>query len=308
MAVSIRKPAWLNKKINLEQCYQMQALLNDLSLNTVCQQARCPNISECFSKGGATFLILGKVCTRNCRFCAVEKGKPAEVDLEEPQRIAEAVRRLNLRHVVITSVTRDDLPLGGAEVFVRTISAIREKTGNTTIEVLIPDFKLNPLKNHTQTDSANAASNRVNIPAIEAIVNAGPEIIGHNVETVPRLYNLVRPGADCYLSLEVLRIVKELTAHIYTKSAIMLGLGEKKQEVLELFYELRKVKCDFLSMGQYLSPGINHFPVKEYINPQDFIDYKQIAARLGFLHVKSSAYVRSSYLASEYLDVGYRGN
>ncbi len=277
------KPAWLNKKISLKECYQTQTLLNDLNLNTVCQQASCPNIGECFSMGEATFLILGKICTRNCRFCGVEKGKPLGVDLDESQRIAEAVRRLNLRHVVITSVTRDDLPLGGAEIFVRTISSIRKKAATTTIEVLIPDFQLN-------------------FGAIKVVVDAKPEIINHNVETVPSLYDSIRPMAIYHRSLEILRIVKRVDSRIFTKSGLMLGLGEKEDEVLEVFYGLRQAGCDFLSIGQYLSPSLSHFPVKEYISPEKFIYYKERAVGLGFLHVKSAPYVRSSYLASEYLE------
>ncbi len=283
MIVSIKKPAWLNKKISLKECHQMQTLLNDLNLNTVCQQASCPNIGECFSGGEATFLIMGKVCTRNCKFCGVKKGEPGEIDLGEPERVAEAVKRLNLRHVVITSVTRDDLPLGGAEIFVRTVSSIRKKAATTTIEALIPDFQLN-------------------YEAIKVVVDAKPEIINHNVETVPSLYDSIRPMAIYRRSLEVLRIVKKMDSRIFTKSGLMLGLGEREDEVLEVFYGLRQAGCDFLSIGQYLSPSLSHFPVKEYISPEKFIYYKKRAMRLGFLHVKSAPYVRSSYLASEYLE------
>jgi len=300
MVISVKKPVWLNKKINLKECYQMEALLGDLNLNTVCQEAGCPNISECFSKGAATFLILGKICTRGCKFCGIEKGKPSGVDLEEPGRIAEAVKRLNLSHVVITSVTRDDLPDGGAEIFAKTISAIRKKTSKVAIEVLIPDFKLNPVRNFIQGDSKNEISNGVNKLAIKVVMDAGPEIIGHNIETVPRLYNEVRQGSDYTCSLKVLELAKEFNG--YTKSAIMLGLGEEEEEVLSVFVDLRKVSCDFLSIGQYLAPSSAHSLVKEYIPPEKFFYYKQKALQLGFLYVASGPYVRSSYLASEYLD------
>ena len=282
MTVSTKKPAWLNKKTSLKECYQIDALLNDLGLNTVCQQASCPNISECFSKGAVTFLILGKVCTRGCKFCGVGKGMPSGVDLEEPGRIAEAVKRLSLKHVVITSVTRDDLSDGGAEIFAKTISAIRKKTSRVTIEVLIPDFKLNK-------------------PAIKMVMDAGPEIIGHNIETVPRLYSEVRQGSDYMRSLKVLELAKEFSG--YTKSSIMLGLGEEEDEVLSVFFDLHKVGCDFLSIGQYLAPSSAHFPVKEYILPEKFFYYKQKALELGFLYVASGPYVRSSYLASEYMEI-----
>ena len=300
MTVSTKKPAWLNKKTSLKECYQIDALLNDLGLNTVCQQASCPNISECFSKGAVTFLILGKVCTRGCKFCGVGKGMPSGVDLEEPGRIAEAVKRLSLKHVVITSVTRDDLPDGGAEIFAKTISAIRKKTSKVTIEVLIPDFKLNPVRNFAQEDSKNGISNGVNKLAIKVVMDAGPEIIGHNIETVPRLYSEVRQGSDYMRSLKVLELAKEFNG--YTKSSIMLGLGEEEEEVLSVFFDLRKVSCDFLSIGQYLAPSSAHSLVKEYIPPEKFFYYKQKALELGFLYVASGPYVRSSYLASEYLD------
>ena len=300
MAISTKKPTWLNKKISLKECYEMKSLLGDLNLNTVCQEAGCPNISECFYKGEAAFLILGKICTRGCKFCGIEKGRPFGVDLEEPWRIAEAVKRLNLSHVVITSVTRDDLPDGGAEIFAKVISAIRKKTSKVTIEVLIPDFKLNPVRKFAQEDSKNCISNEVNKPAIKTVMDAEPEIIGHNIETVPSLYSAVRQDSDYICSLKVLELVKEFNG--YTKSAIMLGLGEEEEEVLSVFSDLRKVDCDFLSIGQYLAPSSAHFPIKEYIPPEKFLYYKQKALQLGFVYVASGPYVRSSYLASEYLD------
>lgn len=278
----MRKPPWLNKKIDLKACHTLKLLLKDLKLHTICEEAGCPNISECFSKKTATFLILGDICTRNCRFCGVKKGKPCPIDEEEPERVAEAVRRLNLRHVVITSVTRDDLPDGGAGQFAQTIISIKKTMEKITIEVLIPDFKGNRR-------------------AIERVIEAGPDVIGHNIETVPRLYPDVRQAADYFRSLEVLKAVKTLSNGIYTKSGLMLGLGEEEGEVLEVFKALRGADCDFLSLGQYLPPSLKAYPVKEYLHPDKFDYYKEKALSLGFLYVASGPYVRSSYLAEEYL-------
>jgi len=284
MLETIKRPEWLNKKINLNGCRSMQGLLSDLRLNTVCREAGCPNISECFSKAQATFLIMGRFCTRDCRFCNVQSQKPSPIDPEEPFRVAEAVRRLGLKHVVITSVTRDDLPDKGAGVFARTISLIRKEAEEVTIEVLTPDFS-------GVKDS------------IQKVVYAQPDIIGHNLETVQRLYKDVRPGADYKTSLGVLEMVKALAAnsHIYTKSALLLGLGETEEEVLEVFSDLRDVGCDFLSLGQYLAPSRRHFPVQGYVTPETFSYYKREASSRGFLHVESAPYVRSSYRAGEYL-------
>ncbi|HDN98035.1 MAG: lipoyl synthase [Candidatus Omnitrophota bacterium] len=277
-----RKPEWLNKKIDLKTCNTLRRLLRDLKLHTICEEAFCPNISECFSKGTATFLILGNICTRNCAFCGVRKGKPSGVDEEEPERVAEAVKRLNLRYAVITSVTRDDLDDGGAEQFVRTILKIREKSEKTKIEVLIPDFGGNE-------------------KSVEKIVEAKPDVIGHNIETVPRLYPVIRPKANYSVSLNILKMVKKMDSSIYTKSGLILGFGEKEEEVIDVLKSLREVNCDFLSLGQYLPPRINSYPVKEYIHPDKFDYYKNIALSSGFLHVESGPYVRSSYLAEQYL-------
>ncbi len=277
----MKKPPWLNKKIDFKKCHAIKVLLKGLKLHTICQEASCPNISECFAKGVATFLILGDICTRNCRFCGVKKGSPGAIDFEEPERVAEAAQRLNLRHVVITSVTRDDIDDGGAEIFARTIFHIQNKIKNIAIEVLIPDFKGNK-------------------KAIKKVIEAGPDIIGHNIETVPRLYPYLRQ-ANYLGSLNVLKTAKTLNNHIYTKSGLMLGLGEKEEEVLEVLRALREVNCDFLSIGQYLPPSLEHFPIKEYIHPDRFDYYKKKALELGFLYVASGPYVRSSYLAEEYL-------
>jgi lipoic acid synthetase len=281
--IKTKKPSWLNKKIELKKCKNIFLLLKDLNLHTICQEAKCPNISECYFKGVATFLILGNICTRNCRFCAVKKGKPQELDYKKPERIVEAIKRLKLKHVVITSVTRDDLEDGGASVFRDVVIAIRKELKDVKIELLIPDFK---------------GSQK----ALREIIGVKPDLIAHNVETVPRLYKEIRWQANYGCSLKILELIKKYDKNIYTKSGIMLGLGEKEKEVLDVLLDLRKVNCDFLSIGQYLAPSKNHFPVKEYIAADKFIYYKAKALEFGFLYVASGPYVRSSYLASDYLN------
>ncbi len=275
-----RKPEWLQKRVNPGEQAEMRALLGELRLNTVCQQALCPNISECFKCGQATFLILGKNCTRLCSFCDVEKSAPQPVDRHEPARVAEAVVRLKLAHVVITSPTRDDLPDGGAGLYAATVAAIRSVSPSTRIEPLIPDF----------------LGNR---QSVATVVSSGPDIIAHNVETVPRLYH-IRSGADYGRSLEVLRVCGELGAHIPTKSGIMLGMGEKEEEVMEVLSDLRGAGCVYLSIGQYLAPSRRHFPVQEYIRPEVFERLRETALGMGFSHVESGPYVRSSYHAGQY--------
>ncbi len=278
-----QRPKWLDKKINLGDCNKMQQLLRGLKLHTVCEEAACPNISECFKKGTATFMILGRNCTRSCRFCNIGSEPPLPVDSAQPVHIAEAVLRLRLRHVVITSVTRDDLKDGGARQFAETVLAIRSSCSNATIEVLIPD--LNGRK-----------------PSIKTIVDSAPDIINHNLETVPRLYSEVRPEAGYNRSLDLLKAAKEISNRdIYTKSGIMLGLGEKEKEVLDLFLDLRRVGCDFLSIGQYLAPSKGHCPVKEYVSPERFDFYKKKGEEAGFRFIASAPYVRSSYIADEYI-------
>jgi len=259
----------------------MQGFLRDLKLSTVCEEARCPNIGECFARGQATFLILGTVCTRGCLFCSVDKGVPGPPDPEAPDRVADAVRRLALRYAVITSVTRDDLDDGGAGQFVRTVRAIRACCPETAVEILIPDFRLNR-------------------QAIDAVASCGAEVIGHNVETVPSLYGAVRPQADYGRSLEVLRLVGQTAARAMTKSGIMLGLGERRDEVLRVFDDLRSAGCDYLSIGQYLAPSRRHYPVREFVPPEVFASLAQEARARGFCHVESGPYVRSSYRAEEY--------
>jgi lipoic acid synthetase len=275
-----RKPEWLRKKVNPGDQSEMRHLLGELRLNTVCQQALCPNISECFSCGQATFLILGRNCTRLCSFCNVEKSAPLPVDDAEPARVAEAVQRLKLSHVVVTSPTRDDLPDGGAGLYAATVAAIRNASPETRIELLIPDFQ-------------------GSLSSLQAVVASRPDIIAHNVETVPRLYG-IRSGADYRRSLELLRRCIGLAPDIRTKSGIMLGMGEEEEEVVEVFRDLRDTGCGYLSIGQYLAPSRRHYPVQEYITPELFESLRLKALELGFSHVESGPYVRSSYHAGSY--------
>lgn len=275
-----RKPEWLRKKVNPGEQSDMRRMLGELRLNTVCQQAMCPNISECFSCGQATFLILGTNCTRQCSFCNVEKKPPHVVDSDEPGRVSAAVARLKLSHVVITSPTRDDLADGGAALFAATVAAIRKDSPRCRIELLIPDFL-------GEMDS------------LRTIVEACPDIIAHNVETVPSLYH-VRSGAVYQRSLEVLQQCHRMAPQISTKSGIMLGLGEEEAEVVQVFEDLRRVNCSFLSIGQYLAPSKQHFPVQEYIPPEVFERLRGLALQAGFAHVESGPYVRSSFHASKY--------
>ncbi|MFV0503511.1 MAG: lipoyl synthase [Lachnospirales bacterium] len=276
-----RKPNWLKIKFeDPRHINKVERLLKGLSLNTVCDEATCPNRLECFSKGTATFMILGSVCTRNCGFCDVATGKPNVVDVQEPINLAKATKELKLRHVVITSVTRDDLPDGGAEQFIKCIDEVRKLNKGTSIEVLIPDL-------------------RGNEEALAKIVLAAPEIINHNVEMVPRLYKDIRPMADYKQSLKVLENVKKMNPKIFTKSGIMLGLGEKEEEVVELFEDLRRIDCDFLTVGQYLQPSKDHHSVVEYVHPDVFKHYEEIAYELNFKHVASGPFVRSSYNAEK---------
>ena len=275
-----RKPEWLRKQIRPSAHAEMERLLVELRLNTVCQEARCPNVTECFGQRQATFLILGTACTRLCTFCSVAKGAPLPVDPGEPARMAAAVARLELAHVVITSPTRDDLPDGGAAVYAATVKAIRRLSPATRIELLVPDFQ------------GRRSS-------IARIGEAGPDVIGHNLETVPRLYS-IRPGADYRRSLEVLTTAKELSPATPTKSGLMLGLGERLDEVRDALADLKEAGCSYISLGQYLAPSRRHLPVVDFISPETFGHLRREALQLGFAHVESGPYVRSSYHASDY--------
>jgi len=279
----IRKPEWLKVKVSHSgTTMEVSRMLKKLNLNTVCDEAACPNRGECFTRKTATFMILGSVCSRNCTFCNVTQGEPEAVMLEEPENIAIAIKELGLKHTVITSVTRDDLEDGGAGHFVKVINAIRNKTPEVTIEVLIPDFAGND-------------------ESLRKVIAAKPDIINHNVETIPSLYDGVRPMAIYERSLELLRRVKEIDPEIATKSGLMLGLGEKTHEVELLMDDLRAVNCDILTIGQYLAPSKLHHPVIEYVTPEIFVELGLTAKQKGFKYVASSPLVRSSYHADEAL-------
>lgn len=276
-----KRPEWLKIKLRGgEGIEHVEGLIKSLSLHTVCEEANCPNLMECFSRKTATFMILGRVCTRNCTFCNVTKGQVQPVDLKEPFHVAEAVKELGLKHVVITSVTRDDLPDGGAGHFANVIKSIKEADAKVIVEVLIPDFEGDQ-------------------DALLKVIEARPEIINHNIETVPRLYPEVRPMAGYQRSLELLKSIKPVDKDILTKSGIMLGLGETEEEVIEVMKDLRSVDCDLLTIGQYLAPSKNHHPVVEYIHPDVFEKYRKTGLDLGFKHVASSPFVRSSYHADQ---------
>ena len=277
-----RKPDWIRVRAPTSRAYgETRALMRELRLNTVCEEAACPNIGECWTKKHATVMILGDVCTRACAFCNVKTGMPRKVDTEEPEHVAEAAAKLGLEHIVITSVDRDDLPDGGAGQFVKVIEALRRTTPQTTIEILTPDFR---------------GKMR---PAVEAIVAAGPDVYNHNLETVPRLYPTIRPGARYYASLRLLEEVKNHNPLIFTKSGIMLGLGEQRLEVHQVMDDMRSAQIDFLTMGQYLRPTPKHAEVKDFVTPQAFSAYGAIARAKGFLQVAASPLTRSSYHAGE---------
>ena len=276
-----RKPAWIRVKAPVSPEYHAtRKLMRDLSLHTVCEEAACPNIGECWAKGHATVMILGAVCTRACAFCNVATGRPDQLDPHEPEHVAHAVRELGLSHVVVTSVDRDDLPDGGAEQFVQVIRRIRATAPDTTIEVLTPDF--------LRKDGA-----------IEAVVRAKPDVYNHNLETVPRLYPTIRPGARYYASLRLLEEVKRHNPLIFTKSGVMLGLGEERLEVHQVMDDMRCADIDFLTMGQYLQPTPKHTKVIEFVTPQAFSAYGAIARAKGFLQVAATPLTRSSYHAGK---------
>ena len=276
------KPEWLRRKLPDPQALgKMRGLLQRHGLSTVCQGALCPNQGECFGQGTATFLILGKTCTRNCTFCAIPtKDDPPAPDPDEPRRIAEASGELGLKHVVVTSVTRDDLGDGGASHFARTVEALRKMNPQIIVEILIPDFQ-------------------GSIEALKTVMDSDPNILNHNLETVPRLYPQIRPQAVYYRSIDLLQTAKALAPEVFTKSGLMLGLGEEREEILRVMAELRKISCDFLTLGQYLRPSGKHHPVARYITPEEFEELRVEGERMRFRAVFSAPLVRSSFHAAE---------
>ena len=276
-----KKPKWIRSKItNSHNFFLTKNIINKNNLNTVCQEANCPNITECWSKRHATFMIMGDICTRACGFCNVKTGKPKSLDTFEPLKIAKATKELNLKHVVITSVDRDDLSDGGAEHFLKVINETRKVNKNTTIEVLTPDF----------LRKGNA---------YKKVVEANPDVFNHNIETVPSLYLKVRPGSRYFASLELLKSAKKINNKIFTKSGIMLGLGEERDEILQVMDDLISAEVDFLTIGQYLQPSVKHYPLQRYVHPEEFKELKKVAQSKGFLIVASSPLTRSSYHADE---------
>ena len=276
-----KKPKWIRTRIlDTQNFFKTKEIINKKKLHTVCQEASCPNISECWSKRHATFMIMGDTCTRACSFCNVKTGKPTFLDPFEPEKIALATKQLNLKHVVITSVDRDDLEDGGANHFANVINETRKLNKDTTIEVLTPDFLRK--KN-----------------SYEKVVRANPDVFNHNIETVPSLYRVIRPGSRYFASVNLLKLAKEINRKIFTKSGIMLGLGESKNEVLQVMDDLLSANVDFLTIGQYLQPTEKHFPLNRYVHPNEFEEYKEIALSKGFLIVASSPLTRSSYHADE---------
>lgn len=275
------RPSWLKKRLPLSAAPEkLSRMLSQNRLHTVCQHACCPNLRECFSRQTATFMILGSFCTRNCRFCAVSHGTPAPPDPTEPDRVAKAAHKMELNYVVVTSVTRDDLPDGGAAVFAATVNKIRQINPDTLVEVLIPDFKGNP-------------------SALKTVVDAQPHVINHNIETVARLYTAVRPQARYRRSLRLLKQIREYDVKIAAKSGLMLGLGETADEILATLQDLLDADCRLLTLGQYLQPSPGHLPVDRFVDPAEFDHWREIALEMGFAQVASGPFVRSSYQAHE---------
>jgi lipoyl synthase len=275
------RPKWLRAPAPVGQNYrELKALISDLNLHTVCESAACPNVGECWNRRTATFMILGNVCTRRCGFCAVQKGAPLAVDYDEPRRVAEAVAVMGLRYAVVTSVNRDDRTDGGAELFALTIDAIRQRVPGCKVEVLVPDFQ-----------GSHAAMN--------IVMDARPDVLNHNTETVPRLYRQVRLGARYERSLDMLQYAKELSPETPSKSGLMLGLGETREEVLEVMRDLQGRRVDILTLGQYLRPSAKHLPIVRYVAPTEFDEYRRAGVEMGFAHVEAGPLVRSSYHADD---------
>ncbi len=281
VAAKSPRPDWLRVRLPGGENYtRLKSVMREHNLHTVCEEARCPNVAECWGQGTATFMILGDICTRACGFCAVTTGLPTKLDLTEPSRVAAAVKAMGLRHAVITSVNRDELPDGGATIFARTIEAVRRDNPDTTIEVLIPDFKGSQ-------------------PALETVLAARPEILNHNIETVPRLYKRVRPGANYSQSVELLQRTKTLAPGVVSKTGIMVGLGEDFGEITDVMKQLAKAGVEVFTIGQYLQPTKDHLPVERFYHPDEFQELKRVGLATGFRHVESGPLVRSSYHAAD---------
>ncbi len=276
-----KKPDWLRVKAPTSEEYQnLRKMMRNMHLTTVCEEAACPNMGQCWQQKHASFMIMGDICTRACSFCNVATGKPEALDKYEPLRVAEAVKKMGLKHVVVTSVDRDDLDDGGADHFVKTIQMINEKSPETTVEILTPDFKGTP-------------------ESVDIVADAKPDVFNHNLETVPRLYPTIRPGARYFTSLMLLHRVKQLDPNIFTKSGIMVGLGETKEEVMQVMDDMRAADVDFITIGQYLQPSVKHAEVKDFVTPEQFDEYARIARAKGFLMVSSSPLTRSSHHADK---------
>ena len=276
-----RHPDWLKVRIGSGENYvRMKSLLRTAKLHTICEEAKCPNIAECFGSGTAVFLILGDICTRNCKYCNVRHGKPQDLNLDEPNDVAESVKKLGLKYVVITSVTRDDLSDGGSSVFSDTVTEVKKLNKECKVEVLIPDFK-------------------GDINSLKKIIDSGPNVVNHNIEVVENLFPSIRPEGDYKTSLKVLKNIKEINKDIFSKSGFMVGIGENQEQIIKTMQDLRRVNVDFLTIGQYLQPTKDHAEIKKYYSPEEFNEFKEIALGMRFKHVESGPLVRSSYHAEK---------
>ena len=286
-----KKPEWFRIKLPSGEKYELvKSLVKTSRLHTICEEAKCPNLAECWSHGTATFLILGDVCTRYCGYCSVKTGKPMHLDLAEPKKVADAVKKLNLKYVVITSVTRDDLEDGGASVYSETVKKIKKST-NCSVELLIPDFKIRSGK--------ILREGYLNLEALKAVIDAKPDVLAHNIEAVRRVFARVRPGGNYNVSLQLLKTIKTINNKIPTKSSIILGFGETIEEIKETMKDLRKNDVDFLTLGQYLQPSMRHVKIKKYYTPKEFEEFKSIGLKMGFKHIEAGPLVRSSYRADK---------
>ena len=287
-----KKPDWFKIRLPTGEKYSLvKNLVKTSRLHTICEEAKCPNLSECWSHGTATFLILGDICTRWCGYCNVKTGKPGKVDFEEPKKVADAVKKLGLKYAVITSVTRDDLEDGGASIYADTVKEIKKSNPNCSVELLIPDFKIRSGK--------ILKEGYLNIDALETVIDAKPEVLAHNIEAVRRVFSRVRPGGNYNVSLNLLKTIKKIAPKIPTKSSIILGFDETKKEIIETMQDLRGNNVDFLTLGQYLQPSMRHVKIEKYYSPKEFEELKKTGLEMGFKHVEAGPLVRSSYRADK---------